>query len=362
MVLSRWPRNRRRIRSAAPGIGASARLARVSHASCDPCFHCCLARVCLWRRLRNRVLRPDCGHRLVRRDRVDGSLEPEFRGNGEFSRSHSYDGARTAATIAVQVIGADGTIAGATVDIDLGGSVTTSNPTSTTSTSTTVPVSTTTTAVTITTTASTTTTTRATTTSIGATTTTIEAEPESVRLAIDVASGYIDDRWGGGALQSDWDGSTADVRVQRHNDSWEEDGIVVRWDVPQARYEELIEGASGLEFSFTADVRIDYELDTDASDGNEAKLDIRLAGHHPIGSTGDTFNKDIGEDDHEEFVVFQPLQAGWSVDDPKFPVVITLELICAAKGPGGIAHTSDSECTAEVSFVGEFDLTVVAVP
>ncbi|MGD2042714.1 MAG: hypothetical protein PVJ28_03625 [Acidimicrobiia bacterium] len=103
----------------------------------------------------------------------------------------------------------------------------------------------------------------------------------------------------------------------------------------------------------SADVRIDNELDTDASAGNEAKLDIRLAGHHPIGSTGDTFNKAISEDDHEESVVFQPLQAEWSADDPTFPVAIALELICAAKGPGGIALTSDSECTAEVSFVGE---------
>jgi hypothetical protein len=43
-------------------------------------------------------------------------------------------------------------------------------------------------------------------------------------------------------------------------------------------------------------------------------------------------------------------------------VGITLELICAAKGPGGIVLTSDPECVAGVSFVGEFDLTVVAVP
>ena len=290
----------------------------------------------------------------------DGSQEPEFRGNGEFSRSHTYDGALTSASIAVQVTGADGTIAGATVDIDLNGPVTTSTSTSTTST--TVPVSTTTTAAATTTTTRTTTTSRATTTSTGATTPTTDGERESVRMAIDVASGYIDDRWGGGALQSDWDGSSADARVQRHNDSWEDDRIVVRWDVPQTRYEELIAGASELEFSLNAEVRIDYELDTDASDGNEAKLDIRLAGHHPIGSTGDTFSTAIAEDDHEEFVVFRNLLAEWSADDPTFPVYITLELMCAAKGPGGIALTSDSECDAEVSFVGEFDLTVVAVP
>jgi hypothetical protein len=162
--------------------------------------------------------------------------------------------------------------------------------------------------------------------------------------------------------QSGWDGTTADVRVQRHDDSWEDDGILVAWDIPQSEYEALIEDAARLEFSFTADVRIDYELDTDASAGNEAALRVEMTGNTFLGPAGQVFRDSIEEDDHSEFVGFRTLQGRWVLEEILLPQRITLEVECSAKGPGGILLASDSECDADVSFVGEFAVTVTAIP
>jgi len=297
----------------------------------------------------------------------DGSSDPDFAGEGEFSLAHTYAADVTSATISVEAAGSDGTVASDTAEVEITPPpTTTSSTTSTTSTSTSTTTTTTTTIVpdtTTTTTADTTTTSvPATTTTTAATTTTTEREAQSTRFPIDVASGYVADRWGGGVIQSGWDGDTADARVQRHEDTWEDDGILVAWDIPRSDYEMLLEDAAALEFSFTADVRIDYELDSDASDGNEAALFVEMTGNTFIGPAGETFRDAIGADDRSAFVSFVTLQGSWLVENILGQQHITLELECSAKGPGGILLTSDSECDAAVSLVGEFDVTVTEVP
>lgn len=292
----------------------------------------------------------------------DGSSDPDFPGEGEFVLTHSYAADLTSATISVQATGSDGTVAGDTAQLDITPPSTTTTSTSSTTTTTSSTTTTTVPATTTTTTPETTTTSRATTTTTtAATTTTTEREAASTRFAINVASGYIVDQWGSGLLESDWDGDTADAKVQRHEDTWENDGILVAWDIPLSDYEVLLEDAAALEFSFTADLQIDYELDTDATAGNEAELFVRMNGNPFISSASDTFRDSIGADDRSSFLSSKTMQGWWVVNDILDSQRITLELQCSAKGPGGILVTSDSECDAAVSLVGEFDVTVTEI-
>lgn len=292
----------------------------------------------------------------------DGSSDPDFAGEGEFVLTHTYSADVTSATISVEATGSDGTLAGDTAVLEITPPSTTTSSTSSTSTTTTTSATTTTVpATTTTTTPTTTTTSQATTTTTAATTTTTEREAASTRFAINVASGYILDQWGSGLLESDWDGDTADAKVQRHEDTWENDGILVAWDIPLSEYEVLLEDAAALEFSFTADLRVDYELDTDATSGNEAELFVRMNGNPFISSASDTFRDSIGADDRSSFLSSPTMQGWWIVDDILESQRITLELQCSAKGPGGILVNSDSECDAAVSLVGEFDVTVTEI-
>lgn len=298
----------------------------------------------------------------------DGSNDPDFAGEGEFVLTHTYADDVTSATISVEATGSDGTIAGDTARLEITPpSTTTSSTTSTTSSTTTTTSTTSTTTTTVpdtttTTTAATTTTSEApTTTTTAPTTTTTEREAASTRFAINVASGYIVDQWGSGLLESDWDGDTADAKVLRHEDTWESDGILVAWDIPRSDYVDLLEDAAALEFSFTADLQIDYELDTDATAGNEAELFVRMNGNPFISSASDTFRDSIGADDRSSFLSSKTMQGWWVVNDILESQRITLELQCSAKGPGGILVTSDSECDAAVSLVGEFDVTVTEI-
>ena len=285
----------------------------------------------------------------------DGSSNPDFTGEGEFVLTHSYAADVTSATISVKATGSDGTVAGDTALLEITPKSTTTSSTSTTSTTSSTTTTTTTTPVT-------TTTSQATTTTTAATTTTTEREARSTTFAINVASGYIADRWGGGILESGWEGNTADAKVQRHEDTWEDDRILVAWDIPRSQYEVLLEDAAALEFSFTADVSIDYELDTDASDGNRAELFVHMTGNKFIGPAGETFRDAIGPDKNRSFVTFQTLQGQWIVENILGQQRITLELGCSARGPGGILVASDSECDAAVSLVGEFAVTVTEIP
>ena len=290
----------------------------------------------------------------------DGSSDPDFAGAGEFVLTHSYSADVTSATISVEATVSDGTVAGDTASLEITPpSTTTTSTTSTTTsttTTTTVPDTTTTTIADTTTTSG-----PATTTTTAATTTTTEPEAQSIRFAINVASGYIADRWGGGILESGWDGNTADAKVQRHEDTWEDDGILVAWDIPRSEYDVLLEDAAALRFSFTADVRIDYELDTDATAGNEAELFVDMTGNTFIGPAGETFRDSIDADDRSSFISFETLQGSWIVENILGQQRITLELECSAKGPGGILLASDSECDAAVTLVGEFDVTVTEI-
>lgn len=293
----------------------------------------------------------------------DGSSDPDFPGEGEFVLTHSYAADVTSATISVEATGSDGTVAGDTALLEITPPSTTTSSTSTTTTTTTSTTTTTVPETTTTTTPETTTTSQATTTTTAATTTTTEREAASTRFAINVASGYIVDQWGSGLLESDWDGDTADAKVLRHEDTWEEDGILVAWDIPLSEYEELLEDAAALEFSFTADLQIDYELDSDATAGNEAELFVEMTGKTFLGGAGDTFRDSIGADDYSGFFSSKTMQGRWVVRDNILESQrITLELECSAKGPGGILVTSDSECDAAVSLVGEFDVTVTEIP
>ncbi len=286
----------------------------------------------------------------------DGTAEVPTSGQGQFRVSHEYAPDVVSAVIAVEATSRDGTVASDTTRVELEpsgsamGDTTTTTEVSTTTTgppetTTTSTVETTTTTVPPTTTTSTSTTTSTTST----TTTTLPPEPVEVSFAIDLSTGWVVDRWGGGVLQSDWKNYTASAQVDRHADSWEEDGIRIRFPIPRAEYLHLAEDAVVIRFAFHGTTQANYEIDSDKSDGNAARIEY---GMHRYGdaSAGTSHGDSINEDNNVTRTNHRRGSTGiWTLSSGGFgaPQYIDFWLECAARGPGGIGF-SESECDADI--------------
>jgi hypothetical protein len=279
----------------------------------------------------------------------DGTREPDVEGIGEFAYAHTYGTDVTAANVTVTAE-AGGVVASDVVRVEFDDPAptttivaldTTTIVVDTTTTSTTEPPSTTTT--------SESTTTTSTTTVPTTTTTTTVPVPVYIEASLDVGSGKIVTRWGDGIKESKWDGRTAEVHVKRHDDSWEEDGIKVSFPIPMALYEDHLAGRTRALFDFTAYVSMDYELDSDKSDGNQARLEAKLTGNRFYGWAGETLRESIGADDNITVVRSGTFSGSWDLASAYFdiPQDIDFTLECKAKGPGGALVTSDSQCDAE---------------
>jgi len=188
-----------------------------------------------------------------------------------------------------------------------------------------------------------------TTTTAPTTTTTTVSEPVVIETTLDVASGTVVRRWGEGVKESDWDGRTAEAHVKRHDDSWEEDGIQISFPIPMAIYEDLLAGRQSVVFDFTAIVGVDYELDSDKTDGNAARLNTEFTGNRYYGWAGESLRESIGDGDNITVVHSAEFSGSWRVGAESFgiPQDIDFTLECKAKGPGGLLVSSDSQRDAE---------------
>ncbi len=291
----------------------------------------------------------------------DDTAEAPTSGQGQFRVTHEYAPDVESVVIAVEVTDDDGTVASDTARVELEPSASAPGDTTTTtaaeatttapSETTTPPIPDTTTTVPPTTTTSTSTTVPPTTTTstTSTTTTTLPPEPVEVSFTLDLSTGWVVERWGGGALQSDWKNENASTQVDRHDDSWEEDGIRIRFPVPKSDYLDLAEDAVVMGFEFLGTTQAQYEIDTDKSDGNAARIGY---GMHRYGdaSIGTSHGHSINEDDNVTRVNHRTSSVGvWTLSSGEFnePQYIDLWLECAARGPGGLGF-SESECDADI--------------
>ncbi|MCB1246346.1 MAG: hypothetical protein KDB69_03690 [Acidimicrobiia bacterium] len=291
----------------------------------------------------------------------DGAADVPIAGQGQFTSTHTYDASVTDAVIAVSATNEAGLVGSATTPVVLEPPTTTTAPPATTTTNADTTTSTTVADTTTTSEATTTTTTSATTTTT-TTTTTLPPEPVEVVFPLDVSTGVVTDRWGGGLRESDWDANTASAKVDRHDDSWEEDGIRITFEIPRSEYLDVIEDAATLEFTFNGTTQTTYELDTDKSDGNAARFSygMHLTNDPDVGSK---LGHEIDEDDnYRRENQRRGFVGSWTIPISQFRQhqYIDFWIECAARGPGGFGF-SESECRAEV-LVERIQVLVRGVP
>ena len=289
----------------------------------------------------------------------DGTAEPEVQGVGEFAYTHTYLEGVSTATVTVTATVGD-IVASDVAIVQLEASSPTTTIVALDTTTTQAPTTTTTTVAETTTTTEAPTTTTSSTTTTTTTTTTTVPQPVVVFLELDGGDGTIANRWGDGAIQSAWDPPMASVKVKRHADTWEEDGIQISFPIPMSAYADLLGGAETVRFEYTAFVSMDYELDADKTDGNEAILAIGFTGNRFYAWAGETLRESIDANENVTVVDSAEFSGVWEVRAEFFdiPQDIDFTLECKAKGPGGLLVSSDSACDATID-IDRIDVRIV---
>jgi len=135
----------------------------------------------------------------------------------------------------------------------------------------------------------------------------------------------------------------------------------VSFAIPESAYADLKMGASSLEFTFTVLPLVNYTLDTDKLDGNEAEVRWKFGGVYDTSWGSNAKSKKVGAGFLTKGKNGEVFEGSWVLPSINFgtPQQINMFFQCRAKGPGGIIVGSDSKCDASLR-VNAIGVTVVA--